>query len=101
MKDNVRKELDTLEMMIKNWKKSYLSLITGEENDESLIQDFIEEISTLHVYPYVNSLYESKHITSVESREFLNRCYSHVNDFAEEVRNKRNDREKEKKRLDK
>ena len=52
MKDNVRKELDTLEMMIKNWKKSYLSLITGEENDESLIQDFIEEISTLHVYPY-------------------------------------------------
>ena len=91
MEDNVRKELDTLEMMIKNWKKSYLSLIMGEENDESLIHDFIEEISTLHVYPYVNRLCEDKYITSVEAREFLNRCYSHVTEFAEEVR-KNNDR---------
>ena len=33
-----------------------------------------------------------KHITSAEAREFLNRCYSHVNDFAEEVRSKRNGR---------
>lgn len=92
MKDNVRKELDTLEMMIKNWKKSYLSLITGEENDESLIEDFIEEISTLHMYPYVDNLYKNKHITSIESREFLNRCYSHVAEFAEEIKKRRNDR---------
>jgi hypothetical protein len=91
MKDNVRKELDTLEIMIKNWKRGYQSLVTGEENDESLIQDFMEDIDTLHVYPYVNRLHEDKHITNIEAREFLNRCYNHVADFAEEVR-KNNDR---------
>lgn len=91
MEDNVRKELDTLEMMIKNWKKSYQSLMTGEENDEILIEEFIEEISTIHIYPYVTKLYADEYITSAEAREFLNRCYQHVADFAEEVR-KNNDR---------
>ena len=91
MKDNVRKELDTIEMMIKNWKRVYSSLVTGEENDDILIEEFIEEISTIHIYPYVSRLYEDGHITSMESREFLNRCYKHVADFAEEVKNNRND----------
>ena len=91
MEDNVRKELDTLETMIKNWKRGYLSLVTGEDNDESLIQDFMEDIDTLHVYPYVMKLYEDKYVTNMEAREFLNTCYKHVADFAEEVRNN-NDR---------
>jgi len=91
MEDNVRKELDTLEIMIKNWKRGYQSLVTGEENDESLVQDFMEDIDTLHMYPYVSKLCEDKYITNAEAREFLNRCYSHVNDFAEGIR-KNNDR---------
>ena len=91
MKDNVRKELDALEMMVVNWKKGYQSLVTGEDNDESLIQDFTEEIDTLHIYPYVMKLYEDEYLTNTEAREFLNRCYSHVAEFAEEVR-KNNDR---------
>jgi hypothetical protein len=91
MKDNVRKELDTLEMMIKNWKRGYQSLVTSEENDESIIQDFMEDIDTLHVYPYITKLCEDEYITNTETREFLNKCYQHVADFAEEVRNN-NDR---------
>lgn len=85
MEDNVRKELDTLEMMVKNWKKSYLSLATGEKNDETLIHEFIEEIDTLHIYPFIQRLFEDKYITSMEAREFLNKCYSHVAGLAEEI----------------
>ncbi len=92
MEDNVRKELDTLEMMIKNWKKSYLSLITGEENDDSLIEDFIEEIDTLHMSPYIHSLYRNEHLTDMEARKFLSKCFGHVADFAKEVKERRNDK---------
>ena len=87
MEENVRKELDTLETIVKNWKSSYQGLTTGEENDEALIEDFNEEISTLHIYPFIYRLFEAGYITDIEALEFMNKCYGHLASFIEEVKN--------------
>lgn len=82
MEENVRKELDTLEQMVLNWKRNYLGFITPEGGDEFLVEEFAEEIAT-HVSPFVERLYACDHLSKTEVGEFLEVCYKHV----EELRN--------------
>jgi len=82
MKENVRKELDALEMMVFNWKQVYLGDATPDGNNDCLVEEFQEEIET-YMVPYLRRLFQCEHLTAGEAEEFLNLCHSQV----EELRN--------------
>src|SRR3970282_74561 len=80
MEGNVRKELETLKGMVLRWKRSYLEWVSPDGENEFLVRELLEEIET-HVYPYVKRLYECDHLTQAEAAEFLDSCYSQVEDL--------------------
>ncbi|MBW1990639.1 MAG: hypothetical protein JRI59_00645 [Deltaproteobacteria bacterium] len=80
MEDAVRKELDTLEQMVINWKESYLNMATPEGGDEYLADELRSEV-TEYISPFVRRLFECKYLTSMEASEFLERCYGHVEEL--------------------
>ena len=85
MEDNVRQELDTLEQMVLNWKRSYLSMATPEGGDEYLAEEFQSEVME-YVSPHVRRLFECKYLTPEEFGEFLERCYGHVEDLLQTLK---------------
>lgn len=85
MEENVRKELETLKGMVLRWKRSYLEWLSPDGGDEFLAQEFFEEIDT-QVYPYVRRLYECNHLSGPDAKEFLDFCYSQVEDLRDALR---------------
>ena len=85
MEDNVRKELSTLEQMVLNWKRSYLSMATPEGGDEYLAEEFQHEV-TEYLSPHVQRLFECQHLTPGEYDEFLKMCYGHVEDLRQSLK---------------
>ena len=83
MKDNVRKELDTLKMMISNWAKADLKYIE-ETNNEWLIEEFSHKITT-YLDPYIARLRATEYITFQEVREFDTEVSEIVKQFIEVV----------------
>lgn len=84
MEDNVQKELDIIETMVCRWKKNHMSFVTGK-NDDFLVEEFLEEVGTTHVYSYACRLCEAGHITHQELSEFMGRCYEHVVELKEMI----------------
>ncbi|MHB9075301.1 MAG: hypothetical protein ACYC6G_17490 [Desulfobaccales bacterium] len=80
MEENVRKELEALEMMVLNWKRTYLGDATPEGNNDFLVEEFQEEIST-YISPYLRRLFQCEHLTQPEAEEFMTRCSSQVDDL--------------------
>jgi hypothetical protein len=80
MDPKVTEELRILETMVLNWKRDYLSMTSGEGDDEFLADDFQEEV-TRHVSQFVRRLYENNHLSLSEANEFLDTCYGHVEDL--------------------
>jgi hypothetical protein len=85
MKENVRKELDSLEMMVFNWKQVYLSDATPDGNNDCLVEEFQEEIET-YMVPYLRRLFQCEHLTAGEAEEFLNFCHSQLEDLRTLIR---------------
>jgi hypothetical protein len=85
MEENVRKELDALEMMLFNWKQSYLGDATPDGNNDCLVEEFQEEITT-YMSPYLRRLFQCEHITAEEAEGFLNFCHSQVEDLRNLIR---------------
>jgi hypothetical protein len=85
MEENVRKELDALEMMLFNWKQSYLGDATPDGNNDCLVEEFQEEITT-YMSPYLRRLFQCEHITAEEAKGFLNFCDSQVEDLRNLIR---------------
>jgi hypothetical protein len=77
MQDNVRKELDALEQMVLNWRASYLGFATPEGNNDFLVEEFQEEIST-YMSPYLRRLFQCEYLTVEEAEEFMDQCYDQV-----------------------
>ena len=80
MEENVRKELETLQGMVLNWKKNYLGLAPPDGGWEYLPREFLEEIET-HISPYIRRMYECDYLSPSEVREFMESCYSQVEDL--------------------
>jgi len=78
--DNVRKEIETLKGMVLNWKRSFLDWASPEGDNEYVIHEFSDEIQQ-QVYPYVRRMFEAGHLTDSEAKEFMNFCYSEVEDL--------------------
>jgi hypothetical protein len=85
MEENVRKELDTLEQMVLNWKQCYLGDATPDGNNDFLVEEFQEEIST-YVSPYIRRLFQCEYITADEAQEFLGFCDRQVEDLHNLIR---------------
>jgi hypothetical protein len=84
MEENVVKELEALKTMVLRWKKSYLDWVPDDGEGEFLLEEFREEISR-HVSPFVNRLFQNDHLTWSEAQEFLNYCYSQVEEVQQAV----------------
>lgn len=84
MEENVIKELDTLKGMLNNWKKGFLSWASPDGENDYVLQEFNEEIE-MHVYPYVTRLREMKHLSNSEATEFMDYCYSQVEDLRDQL----------------
>jgi len=85
MEDNVKKELNEIEMILTRWKNSYMNFVK-DNTDYYLCEEFMHEIME-QAYPHICRLHEEKHITYDEMNDFLeNRCYKLVKDLAEEVK---------------
>lgn len=80
MEDYVRKELEALEQMVRNWKANYLGFATPEGNNDFLVEEFQEEI-TSYLSPYVRRLFQCEYITAQEAEEFMSQCYDQVDDL--------------------
>lgn len=80
MQEMVRKELDAMEAMLVNWKANYLSFATSDGNNDFLVNEFQDEITT-YVSPYVRRLYQCKYLTPEQAEEFMNHCYNQVDDL--------------------
>ncbi len=80
MEENVRKELDALKGMLHNWKTGFVSWASPDGDNEHVLLEFTEEIQT-NVYPYVRRLFETKHLSAPEAKEFMNYCYGQVEDL--------------------
>jgi hypothetical protein len=84
MNDEVRKELDTLEQMVLNWKASYLGFATPDGGNDFLLEEFQDEIM-MYISPYVRRLYQCEYLTSVEAEEFMDHLYDQVEDLRQQI----------------
>jgi hypothetical protein len=80
MEENVHKELETLKGMVVAWKESYLQIAREGGGGEHLALELLEEIEH-QVYPYARRLFECSYITRTETDQFLEFCYSQVEDL--------------------
>lgn len=84
MEENVIKELDVLKGMLDNWKKGFLGWASPDGDNDYVLLEFTEEIEQ-HVYPYVTRLLETKHLNQSEAKEFMDYCYSQVEDLRDQL----------------
>ena len=85
MEENVRQELDVLKQMMNNWKRGYLSWASPDGDNQHVLLEFTEEIQE-QVYPYVTRLRETEHLSDAEAKEFMDYCYSQVEDLRDQLR---------------
>jgi hypothetical protein len=96
MKENVKKELDTIKQMMLRWQKNYLGWASPDGGNHYLIEEFSEEISR-HVSPLVRRLYENGFITLSEHHELMESCYSQINVLSDLIKQKEAEYKKPKK----
>ena len=85
MEENVRQELDTLKQMLNNWKRGFLSWASPDGDNDYVLLEFSEEIQE-QVYPLVSRLRETEHLSNSEAKEFMDYCYSQVEDLRNQLR---------------
>ena len=84
MEENVRKELETLQGMVLNWKKNYLGWAPPDGGWEYLPRELLEEIET-HISPYIRRMYDCDYLSPAEIREFMESCYMQVEDLRNQL----------------
>ena len=84
MDESVRKEIETLKGMVLNWKRSFLGWASPGGDNEYVIHEFSDEIQQ-QVYPFVRRMSETGHLTESEAKEFMNFCYSQVEDLRSQM----------------
>ena len=70
MEPNVKKEIDTLKRMIRNWYDFYLGCADGHKYDQIHVEEFDEVVST-HISPYLQRLRACNYITRREMNNFF------------------------------
>jgi hypothetical protein len=84
VEENVRQELEVLKQMMHNWQRGYLGWASPDGDNDHVLLEFTEEIQE-QVYPYVTRLREAEHLTDAEAKEFMDYCYSQVEDLRDQL----------------
>jgi hypothetical protein len=84
MEENVRQELEVLKQMMNNWKRGFLLWASPDGDNQHVLVEFTEEIQE-QIYPYVTRLRETENLNDVEAREFMDYCYSQVDDLRDRL----------------
>ena len=84
MEENVRQELEVLKQMMNNWKRGFLLWASSDGDNQHVLLEFTEEIQE-QIYPYVTRLRETENLNDVEAREFMDYCYSQVEDLRDRL----------------
>ncbi len=84
MEENVRHELDALKQMMQNWKRGFLLWASPDVDNQHVLLEFTEEIQE-QIYPYVTRLRQTEHLNDAEAREFMDYCYSQVEDLRNQL----------------
>jgi hypothetical protein len=84
MEKNVRQELDVLKQMMNNWKRGFLLWASPDGDNQHVLLEFTEEIQE-QIYPYVTRLRETEHLNDAEAKEFMDYCYSQVDDLRDRL----------------
>ena len=84
MEENVRHELDALKQMMQNWKRGFLLWASPDGDNDHVLLEFTEEIQE-QIYPYVTRLLQTEHLNDAEAREFMDYCYSQVEDLRNQL----------------
>lgn len=66
---DIKKELEDLELMARNWLRGYKTWITPGDN-EYVYEEFKEDIFR-HAVPYINRLVETEHIDGDTATKLL------------------------------
>ena len=90
MEENVQQELDTLKQMLNNWKRGFLNWASPDGDNDHVLLEFTEEIQE-QLYPLVTRLRETEHLTGSEAKEFMDYCYSQVEDLRGQLGQVEND----------
>lgn len=90
MEESVREELEVLKGMLENWKRGFLSWASLDEDNDNVLQEFVEEVQ-LHVYPYVKRLVETDHLSEAEAKVFMSYCLNQVEDLRVKLSKAKND----------
>jgi hypothetical protein len=85
MEENVRQELEVLKQMMNNWKRGFLLWASPDGDNQHVLLEFTEEIQE-QIYPYVTRLRETEHLNDAEAKEFMDYCYSQVDDLRNRLR---------------
>jgi hypothetical protein len=84
MEENVRQELDVLKQMMNNWKRGFLLWASPDGDNQHVLLEFTEEIQE-QIYPYVTRLRETENLNHTEAKEFMDYCYSQVEDLRDRL----------------
>lgn len=84
MEENVRHELEVLKQMMQNWKRGFLLWASPDGDNDHVLLEFTEEIQE-QIYPYVTRLLQTEHLNDAEAREFMDYCYSQVEDLRNQL----------------
>ena len=87
MDENVKKELDTIKQMVLRWRESFLGWAKPDGGNEYLLEEFSEEIS-MYVSPLLRRFLENNYLSPYEHHEFLESCYSQVNELRDLIKKK-------------
>jgi hypothetical protein len=87
MEKNVKKELDTIKQMVLRWQKSYLGWAKPDGRNEYLLEEFSEEI-TMYVSPLLRRFLDANYLSPYEHNEFLESCYSQINELRDQIKKK-------------
>jgi hypothetical protein len=85
MEENVRHELEVLKQMMQNWKRGFLLWASPDGENDHVLVEFTDEIQE-QIYPYVTRLLQTEHLNDAEAREFMDYCYSQVEDLRDQLR---------------
>jgi len=85
MEENVRHELDVLRQMMQNWKRGFLLWASPDGDNQHVLLEFTEEIQQ-QIYPYVTRLRQTEHLNDAEAKEFMDYCYSQVEDLRNQLK---------------
>jgi hypothetical protein len=84
MEENVRHELEVLKEMMNNWKRGFMSWASPDGDNDHVLLEFTDEIQE-QIYPYVTRLLQTEHLNDAEAREFMDYCYSQVEDLRNQL----------------